>query len=283
MRMDVFDTVRGVQEKISELKQQGYGIGFVPTMGALHRGHLSLVDACTRDNEVTVVSIFVNPTQFNQREDFEQYPRDLDGDIKKLGEAGANIIFTPAEKEMYPEPDNRVFDFDGLDKVMEGKHRPGHFNGVAQIVSRLFDIIRPHRAYFGEKDFQQLVIIRNLTSQLNLDIEIVSCPIVRESDGLARSSRNVRLTEEQRKHAPKIAEAIHKARDLAGDYSVEEVIQSVTEHVNNDPYIDVEYFEIVDEKNLQPIETWDDAYYKRACIAAWVGKVRLIDNVPYYF
>ncbi|MCF8334961.1 MAG: pantoate--beta-alanine ligase [Bacteroidales bacterium] len=281
--MDVFDTVRGVQEKISELKQQGYGIGFVPTMGALHRGHLSLVDACTRDNEVTVVSIFVNPTQFNQREDFEQYPRDLDGDIKKLGEAGANIIFTPAEKEMYPEPDNRVFDFDGLDKVMEGKHRPGHFNGVAQIVSRLFDIIRPHRAYFGEKDFQQLVIIRNLTSQLNLDIEIVSCPIVRESDGLARSSRNVRLTEKQRKHAPKIAEAIHKARDLAGDYSVEEVIQSVTEHVNNDPYIDVEYFEIVDEKNLQPIETWDDAYYKRACIAAWVGKVRLIDNVPYYF
>ena len=150
MNMDVFETVRGVQDRISELKQQGYGIGFVPTMGALHQGHLSLVHSCTRDNDITVVSIFVNPTQFNQREDFEKYPRDLGGDIKKLGEYGANIIFTPTEKEMYPEPDQRVFDFGKLDKVMEGKHRPGHFNGVAQIVSRLFDIIKPHRAYFGE-------------------------------------------------------------------------------------------------------------------------------------
>ena len=283
MNMDVFETARRVQDKISELKRQGYDIGFVPTMGALHQGHLSLVESCTQDNDITVVSIFVNPTQFNQREDFERYPRDMEGDMNKLGEAGANIIFTPTEKEMYPEPDNRVFDFGQLDKVMEGKHRPGHFNGVAQIVSRLFDIVKPHRAYFGEKDFQQLAIIRDLTSQLNMDIEIVACPIIRESDGLAKSSRNERLTEEQRKHAPKISEAIHKGKKMAGDHLVDEVKESVKEELNNDPYIDVEYFEIVDEKNLQPVENWDDTFYKRACIAAWVGRVRLIDNVQYYF
>ncbi|MGM0531914.1 MAG: pantoate--beta-alanine ligase, partial [Bacteroidota bacterium] len=271
--MDVFETIQSLQNKISELKQEGYGIGFVPTMGALHRGHLSLVDYCTRDNEVTVVSIFVNPTQFNQREDFEQYPRDLEGDIKQLEDAGANIIFIPTEEEMYPGPDQRVFDFGRLDKVMEGRHRPGHFNGVAQVVSRLFDIVKPHRAYFGEKDFQQLAIIRDLVSQLNMDIEIISCPIVRETDGLAKSSRNARLTEEQRKHAPKIAGAIHKARNLTSDYSVDQLKQKIIAELNNDPFIDVEYFEVVDEKNLQPIERWDDAYYKRACIAAWVGKV----------
>ncbi len=283
MIMDVFNTTQKLQEKISDLKKGGRSIGFVPTMGALHQGHLSLVDASTRDNDDTVVSIFVNPTQFNQREDFDQYPRDLDGDIKKLGDAGANIIFTPTENEMYPEPDNRVFDFGQLDKVMEGRHRPGHFNGVAQIVSRLFDIVKPHRAYFGEKDFQQLAIIRDLVSQLNMDIEIIACPIIREADGLAKSSRNARLTEEQRKHAPKIAEAIYKARDLAGEYSVDQVKQKVINELNQDPFIDVEYFEIVDEKTLQPIGQWDDTYYKRACVAAWAGKVRLIDNVPYYF
>ncbi|MEF8811726.1 MAG: pantoate--beta-alanine ligase [Bacteroidales bacterium] len=281
--MDVFHTTQNLQEKISDLKKGGSSIGFVPTMGALHQGHLSLVDASTRDNDVTVVSIFVNPTQFNQREDFDQYPRDLDGDIKKLGDAGANIIFTPTENEMYPEPDNRVFDFGQLDKVMEGRHRPGHFNGVAQIVSRLFDIVKPHRAYFGEKDFQQLAIIRDLVSQLNMDIEIIACPIIREADGLAKSSRNARLNKEQRKHAPKIAEIIHKVRDLAGEYSVDQVKQKVINELNQDPYIDVEYFEIVDEKTLQPIGQWDDTYYKLACLAAWVGRVRLIDNVPYYF
>ncbi|MFW5945103.1 MAG: pantoate--beta-alanine ligase [Bacteroidota bacterium] len=281
--MDVFNTTQSLQKKISDLKNGGNSIGFVPTMGALHQGHLSLVDACKRDNDITVVSIFVNPTQFNQREDYEEYPRDLDGDIKKLGDAGANIIFTPTENEMYPEPDNRVFDFGQLDKVMEGRHRPGHFNGVAQIVSRLFDIVKPHQAYFGEKDFQQLAIIRELVSQLNMDIEIIACPIVREADGLAKSSRNARLTEEQRKHAPKIAEAIHKARDMAGEYSVDQVKQKVINELNQDPHIDVEYFEIVDEKTLQPIRQWDDTYYKRACVAAWVGRVRLIDNVPYYF
>jgi len=283
MNMDVFDTNRDLQARISELKEEGQRIGFVPTMGALHEGHLSLVDCCTSENDVTVVSIFVNPTQFNQREDYEKYPRDMNGDIKKLQEAGAGIIFTPNEREIYPEGDRREFDFGQLDKVMEGKFRPGHFNGVAQVVSRLFEIVKPHRAYFGEKDFQQLAIIRELTSRLNMDIDIVSCPIVREPDGLAKSSRNARLTEEQRKHAPKIAEALHKARDEAKNYTVAELKRRVTGELNNDPYIDVEYFEIVDERSLQPVETWDDTYYKRACIAAWVGKVRLIDNVQYYF
>ncbi|MFP4619707.1 MAG: pantoate--beta-alanine ligase [Bacteroidales bacterium] len=281
--MEVFETVRDIQNKLSELRQQGYGIGFVPTMGALHQGHIALVDSCTQDNDITVVSIFVNPTQFNQRDDFEKYPRDLEGDINKLGEAGVDIIFTPTEKEMYPEPDNREFDFGQLDKVMEGKHRPGHFNGVAQIVSRLFDIVRPHRAYFGEKDFQQLVIIRNLTAQLGMDIEIISCPIVREPDGLAKSSRNERLTKEQRRHASKISGALFKGRDLAGEYPVEDLKERITGELNNDRYIDVEYFEIVDEKTLQPIKNWDDTYYRRACIAARVGSVRLIDNLHYYF
>lgn len=281
--MDVFDTSRGLQDEISKLKEEGNSIGFVPTMGALHEGHLSLVDYSTRDNDVTVVSIFVNPTQFNQREDYEKYPRDLKGDIKKLQDAGAGVIFTPTEKEIYPEEDHRVFDFGDLDKVMEGRFRPGHFKGVAQVVSRLFGIVRPHRAYFGEKDFQQLAIIRELTSRLNMNIDIVSCPIVRESDGLAKSSRNARLTEEQRRHAPKIAELLHKAREEARNYTVDELRQRVITELNNDPHLDVEYFEIVDEKSLQPVKNWDESFYKRACIAAWVGKVRLIDNVQYYF
>lgn len=283
MKMDVFDTNRDLQARISGLKEEGQRIGFVPTMGALHEGHLSLVDCSTSENDVTVVSIFVNPTQFNQREDYEKYPRDLNGDIKKLQEAGAGIIFTPTEKEIYPEGDRREFDFGQLDKVMEGKFRPGHFNGVAQVVSRLFEIVKPHRAYFGEKDFQQLAIIRELTSRLNMDIDIVSCPIVREPDGLAKSSRNVRLTEEQRKHAPKISKTLKKAKEEAGNYTVAELKRRVTGELNNDPHIDVEYFEIVDESTLQPVETWEETYYKRACIAAWVGKVRLIDNVQYYF
>jgi pantoate--beta-alanine ligase len=283
MNMDVFDTNRDLQARISELKEEGKRVGFVPTMGALHEGHLSLVDCCTSENDVTVVSIFVNPTQFNQREDYEKYPRDLHGDFKKLQEAGAGIIFTPSEKEIYPEGDRREFDFGQLDKVMEGKFRPGHFNGVAQVVSRLFEIVEPHRAYFGEKDFQQLAIIRELTSRLNMNIDIVSCPIVREPDGLAKSSRNVRLTEEQRQHAPKIAKTLNKAKEEAGNYRVSELKRRVSEELNNDPYIDVEYFEIVDERTLQPVESWDDSYYKRACIAAWVGKVRLIDNIQYYF
>jgi pantoate--beta-alanine ligase len=283
MKMDVFDTNRDLQARISGLKEEGQRIGFVPTMGALHEGHLSLVDCCTSENDVTVVSIFVNPTQFNQREDYEKYPRDLNGDFKKLQEAGAGIIFTPTEKEIYPEGDRREFDFGQLDKVMEGKFRPGHFNGVAQVVSRLFEIVKPHRAYFGEKDFQQLAIIRELTSRLNMDIDIVSCPIVRETDGLAKSSRNVRLTEEQRKHAPKISKILNKAKEEAGNYTVAELKRRVTGELNNDPHIDVEYFEIVDESTLQPVETWEETYYKRACIAAWVGKVRLIDNVQYYF
>jgi pantoate--beta-alanine ligase len=281
--MKVFDTVQGIKRSIRKLKENGKSIGFVPTMGALHEGHLSLIRDCNQHNDVTVVSIFVNPTQFNQRDDYENYPRDLDGDIDILEQYGTEIVFTPSEGEIYPEVDQREFDFGDLDKVMEGEHRPGHFNGVAQIVSRLFDIIRPHKAYFGEKDFQQLVIIRELTSQLGMNIDIIGCPIKREKDGLAKSSRNARLTEGQRNHASMISQKLFEGKKKAENYTVESLKEWIVQQLNNDPFIDVEYFEIVDEKNLQPVKSWNDTYYKRACIAAWVGPVRLIDNVKYYF
>ena len=281
--MEVFYKVRNLQHTISQLRREGKTIGFVPTMGALYEGHLSLIDCCQRDNDITVVSVFVNRVQFNRKKDYEKYPRDLEGDLEKLRQYESSLVFAPNEKEVYPQKDNRVFDFGHLDKVMEGKYRPGHFNGVARVVSRLFDIVRPDRAYFGEKDYQQLVIIRELTSRLNLDIEIVSCPLLREEDGLAISSRNQRLTREQRRHAAKISTLLFEAREHALNHSVQELKIWVTQELSKDPYIDVEYFEIMDERNLRPIQHWSDTFYKRAFVSAWVGEVRLIDNVKYYF
>ena len=258
-------------------------IGFVPTMGALHEGHLSLVACSRKRDDITVVSIFVNPTQFNQRDDFERYPRDLEGDLNDLEQAGVDVVFTPTEREMYPEPDNRTFDFGGLDQVMEGKHRPGHFDGVARIVTKLFDLVMPHRAYFGEKDFQQLTIIRHLNRQMDYKIDVVGCPIVRESDGLAKSSRNARLSPGQRKEASGISQALFEAVHDAGRLSPDEIREQVISRLNKKPHIDVEYFEIVDEKTLKPIHRKDEANEKRACVAAWVGSVRLIDNVKISF
>src|SRR6056297_3438003 len=194
--MEILHTKESIQQKILRFKENKMTIGFVPTMGALHEGHLSLVACARKRDDITVVSIFVNPTQFNQRDDYERYPRDLEGDLNDLEQAGVDVVFTPTEQEMYPEPDNRTFDFGGLDQVMEGKHRPGHFDGVARIVTKLFDLVMPHRAYFGEKDFQQLTIIRYLNRQMNHKIDVVGCPIVREHDGLAKSSRNARLSPE---------------------------------------------------------------------------------------
>jgi pantoate--beta-alanine ligase len=230
-----------------------------------------------------VVSIFVNPTQFNQRSDYDKYPRDLSHDLKILEDANCDVAFTPSEKEMYPEEDTREFDFGNLDKVMEGAHRPGHFNGVAQIVSKLFEIIEPHRAYFGEKDFQQLVIIRKLVEKLKMDIDVVPCPIIREKSGLAMSSRNERLSDEERKNAAVISKILFEAREISQNKDVEEVKNWVKQELNKNSHINVEYFEIVDESNLKPVENWEETYYKRACIAAWAGKVRLIDNVKFYF
>ncbi|MFW6094832.1 MAG: pantoate--beta-alanine ligase [Bacteroidota bacterium] len=281
--MEVFETKQSITNRLSEYREEGKCIGFVPTMGALHDGHISLI-RCSRENDdVTVVSIFVNPTQFNNKADYEKYPRIKDADIARLKGEGCDIVFTPPEKEMYPEKDTRVFDFGELDKVMEGASRPGHFNGVAQIVSKLFETIKPDKAYFGEKDFQQLVIIRKLVEKMNMDVQIIPCPIIREDNGLAMSSRNERLTDEERENASLISKMLHKAKETAKEHSVDEIKKMVVEELNKNPYIDVEYFEIVKEDNLQPVHSWDEDYYKRACIAAWVGGVRLIDNVKFYF
>ncbi len=281
--MDVLQTKESLAKELTQLKGQGRTIGFVPTMGALHRGHLSLVDCSRRQDDVTVVSIFVNPTQFNRRDDFEQYPRNLTSDLKDLEEAGVQVVFIPGEAEMYPEPDHRTFDFGQLDKVMEGHYRPGHFDGVAKIVSKLFDAVQPHRAYFGEKDFQQLVIIRDLTRQMDYDIEIIGCPIVREPNGLAISSRNKRLSAEQRKQAAQLSRVIFQARQYADRYAIDQLKAWVVAELNKNSEMDVEYFEVVDEATLTSVNAWSDAYYKRACVAAWVGQVRLIDNVKFYF
>lgn len=279
--MNLIKTVKELQEILISLKQQGKTIGFVPTMGALHQGHFSLVKQCVEDNDVCVVSIFVNPTQFNNKEDLEKYPRTLDRDSNSLEKVGANIVFAPSVEEIYPEPDQRQFDFGQLDKVMEGVRRPGHFNGVAQVVSRLFDIVKPDKAYFGEKDFQQLAIIREMVKQLNLSVQIVPMPIVRELSGLAMSSRNERLTSEQKEAAVNISRVLFESRNWIENLSVSEVIEKVGKLINAVPELEIEYYEIVDGYTLQPIENWTESKYIVGCIAVYCGEVRLIDNIIY--
>lgn len=278
--MKLVETVADLRDAISASRQGGK-LGFVPTMGALHKGHSSLVKRSVDENDLTVVSIFVNPTQFNDKNDLKNYPRTLDADCKLLESLGADIVFAPSVKEIYPEEDTRVFDFSPLDKVMEGVHRPGHFNGVAQVVSRLFDIVRPDRAYFGEKDFQQLAIIRELVRKCGYDIEIRPCPIVRESDGLAMSSRNALLTAEGRRHAPAIHAALAASVDYAASHTVAETLDFVARGIADDGYLRMEYYEIVDGLTLQPVTDWAAADYVVGCIAAFCGDVRLIDNIKY--
>lgn len=258
----------------------GIRIGFVPTMGALHQGHLSLVMRSKRENEVTVVSIFVNPTQFNDSRDLEKYPRTLDADINLLSQVGCDIVFAPTVDEMYPEKDIRIFNFGTLETVMEGKHRPGHFNGVAQIVSKLFDAVQPHIAYFGEKDFQQLAIIREMVKQLNYTITIAGCPIVRESSGLALSSRNMLLSAEEHKKAPIIYQILSESCIFVAQKQPHEVRNWVLNKFQNTG-LDVEYFEIVDGYSLQPVSSWNESDYIVGCIAVFCGKIRLIDNIPF--
>ena len=279
--MELIATVVELQKAVEAYRKQGKMIGLVPTMGALHQGHLSLVDQCLKDNDVCVVSIFVNPTQFNNPEDLEKYPRTIARDTAYLANAGATIVFAPSVEEVYPTPDTRVFDFGMLDKVMEGAFRPGHFNGVAQVVSRLFEIVKPDRAYFGEKDFQQLAIIRAMVKQLSLDVEIVPMPIVREASGLALSSRNERLSPEQRLVAVKISEILFESRTKMGDSSVDTVVQWVVDTVNAIPELNVEYFEIVDGLTLQTVTEWANSDYIVGCITVFCGDVRLIDNIKY--
>ena len=254
-------------------------IGFVPTMGALHEGHLSLVDIASQQTDIVILSIFVNPTQFNDPEDLKKYPRLIDADLSMLAKTSVAAVFIPEVAEIYPEPDLRQFDLGNISNIMEGAHRPGHFNGVAQVVSRLFDMVKPHMAFFGQKDFQQLAIIKKLVEMLQYDIEIVACPIIREPDGLAMSSRNILLTAEQREQASLISKTLFKALERSGTMSVSELKEWVTNTLNAYPFFQVEYFEIIDHYKLKPVTRWEDEGTKVGCIAIKLGRIRLIDNI----
>ncbi len=279
--MVIIHTINELRVVLSHYRGQGKTVGFVPTMGALHDGHLSLVARCKRENGVCVVSIFVNPNQFNDQNDLKAYPRTLPKDTALLEATECDIVFVPSEDEMYPEPDTRLFDLGTIAEVMEGAQRPGHFNGVAQIVSKLFDIIEPDNAYFGEKDFQQIAVICKMIRQLYMSINLIACPIVRESDGLAMSSRNMRLTPEQRFYVPAIAKTLQESINFAPSKSVQEVREWVIQTLNQTPCLRVEYFEIVDDQTLQPVKGWSDSDTPIGCIAVFCGEVRLIDNVKY--
>ena len=279
--MIIVKNIRELRIFLATERQAGKFIGFVPTMGALHQGHLSLVQYCMQANEVCVVSIFVNPSQFNDKQDLAAYPRMLEHDCLLLESMGCHYVFAPEVEEMYPEPDIRIFEFGIISEVMEGAFRPGHFNGVAQIVSKLFEVVEPDHAYFGEKDFQQIAVIKEMVRQLNMPVQIVACPIVREADGLALSSRNIRLSTEQRRIAPVIAATLKESRTFVPGKSVREVIDWVVNTLNREPLFHVEYFEIVDNRTLQQIDDWLESITPIGCIAVFCGEVRLIDNVKY--
>ena len=279
--MKVIHTIKDLQAELTVLRAQGKKVGLVPTMGALHVGHASLVKRSVSENGVTVVSVFVNPTQFNDKNDLAKYPRTLDADCRLLEDCGAAFAFAPSVEEMYPQPDTREFSYAPLDTVMEGAFRPGHFNGVCQIVSKLFDAIQPDRAYFGEKDFQQLAFIREMVRQMNYKLEIVGCPIVREEDGLALSSRNKRLSAEERENALNISRTLFKSRTFATSHTVSETQKMVEEAIEAAPGLRLEYFEIVDGNTLQKVNSWEDAQYVVGCITVFCGEVRLIDNIKY--
>ncbi len=277
--MIVVETIKGLKQELE--KYSSKTIGFVPTMGALHNGHISLVKRSVEENDVTVVSVFVNPTQFNDKADLERYPRTEEADKKLLEAAGCDIVFMPQVEEMYPEEDTRVFNFGSIETVMEGKYRPGHFNGVAQIVSKLFYAVEPTRSYFGEKDFQQVAIIRDMVRQLNIPVEIIACPIIREESGLARSSRNELLSAEERKKAALISQVLSKSVNFAKDMSVEEVKNWVIDQFKVDEVFKMDYYDIVDGNTLQSVSSWEESDYIVGCIAIYCGKIRLIDNIHY--
>lgn len=266
---------------LDECRAEGKTVGLVPTMGALHQGHASLVERAVKENDVAVVSVFVNPTQFNDKNDLKNYPRTLEADCALLEKIGADITFAPSVEEMYPTEDTRQFSFAPIDTVMEGACRPGHFNGVAQIVSKLFYAVEPDKAYFGEKDFQQLAIIREMVRQLDLKLEIVGCPIVREADGLAMSSRNTLLTADERQRALTISRTLFASLDFATDNSLAATKAFVEEKINSTPGLELEYYQIVDGNTLQEINEWSDSDYIVGCIALFCGKIRLIDNIKY--
>lgn len=279
--MKIVSSIKDLKNFLALEREKGKKVGLVPTMGALHAGHISLVKRCVAENDICVVSDFVNPTQFNDKHDLETYPRTLDADCALLEPVGCDYVFAPSVAEMYPEPDTRVFNLGPVAEVMEGPRRPGHFNGVAQVVSKLFYIVEPDNAYFGEKDFQQIAVIREMVRQLNLPVHIVDCPIQREADGLALSSRNTRLTPEQRQKASVIARTLKESTTFVPAKSVQEVIDYVVNTINQVPEMEVEYFEIVDGNTMQPIQNWSDTTYPVGCITVYCGEVRLIDNIKY--
>lgn len=279
--MKIVSSIKDLKNFLALEREKGKKIGLVPTMGALHAGHISLVKRCVAENDICVVSDFVNPTQFNDKHDLETYPRTLEADCALLEPVGCDYVFAPSVAEMYPEPDTRVFDLGPVAAVMEGPRRPGHFNGVAQVVSKLFYIVEPDNAYFGEKDFQQIAVIREMVRQLNLPVHIVDCPIQREADGLALSSRNTRLTPEQRQKAPVIARTLKESTTFVPAKTVQEVIDFVVNTINQVPEMKVEYFEIVDGHTMQSIKNWSDTTYPVGCITVYCGEVRLIDNIKY--
>ena len=279
--MRVINTIKELRVELDACRKDGKSIGFVPTMGALHEGHVSLVKRAVAENDVVVVSIFVNPTQFNDKNDLKNYPRTLEADCALLQVASAAFAFAPSVEEMYPEPDTREFSFAPLDTVMEGACRPGHFNGVAQIVSKLFYAVEPDRAYFGEKDFQQLAIIREMVRRLGMQLQIVGCPIVREADGLAMSSRNTLLSAEERERALTISRTLFASLDVAKNSTLAETKAFVEKAINDTPGLELEYYKIVDGNTLQEIAEWSDSDYAVGCIALFCGKIRLIDNIKY--
>ena len=269
--MRVFNKIVDLQNQLFEDRKQRKEIGLVPTMGALHEGHASLVRRSVKENGITVVSVFVNPTQFNDKNDLKNYPRTLEADCQLLESCGADYVLAPSVEEMYPTPDTRQFEYPPISTVMEGAHRPGHFNGVCQVVSRLFYIVKPDRAYLGEKDWQQIAVVKAMVRQLQLKVQIVECDIVRDEDGLAKSSRNTLLSTDERAIAPAIYKALKETHD------------KVVSDINSVDGLDVEYFSIVDGNTLQDIQNWEDSDYVVGCITVYCGKtpIRLIDHIKY--
>lgn len=281
--MEIVHTIKELKTKLQVQREKGKTIGLVPTMGALHAGHASLVKRSVNENDVTVVSVFVNPTQFNDKKDLEKYPRTLEADCELLERIGANIVFAPSVSEMYPEPDTRVFSYPPTDEVMEGRFRPGHFNGVCQIVSKLFMIVEPNKAYFGEKDFQQIAVIKAMVADQKYPLDICPCPIVRETDGLALSSRNTLLSEAERKIALNISKTLFESLEYAKTHTLTETKYWVINTINAIEGLEVQYYEIVDGKSLSSLNDWRDSDYIVGCITVFCGSipVRLIDNIKY--
>lgn len=281
--MEIIDTIDKLNIKLGEARKAHLRIGLVPTMGALHAGHASLVSRSVRENDVTVVSDFVNPTQFNDKKDLETYPRDIKADFQLLASLNATYMFAPSVEEMYPAPDTRCFSYPPVDTVMEGAFRPGHFNGVCQVVSKLFYIVKPDCAYFGEKDFQQIAVIKQMVKALQIPVEIRPCPIVREKDGLALSSRNSLLSEKDRSLAVNISRILSVSVDYAKVHSVEETRIFVVNTLNALPELEVQYYQIVDGDTLQSLSDWKESDSIVGCITVFCGQkpVRLIDNIRY--